>query len=250
MAKKIPAIPKSNTELASLFFGSTTDIMVPKNSLYDQILNMNTQTIHLRLLRQILELRACTDSNISSYWANTLIRQLIAARLLEFRKLTEPHNPTDKPTRYTISFSHLLYELSLQNCSDMVSKTITYLQHFIDEEHQTMKYLIDKFIVHAATPDSRNIAVAQKVDISIAEIWQKVLHLNHVYKKVHWLTQAEQGECLLVSTLTETPSELRRCFLLSTDECTVVLARYTESIDELNAIQSGNAPAPWATATP
>jgi hypothetical protein len=247
MTQETPAIPNSNTTLAQWFFGSKNDIMVPKNTLHDQILNMNMQAIDLRLVRQILELRTSADSEIPAYWANPLIHQLISARLIEFRKLTEPHDPKSTETRHTFSFSHLLYELSQQDDSGSMSDIIKQLYDCIDKEYQTTIYIINKFIVHAATEKSRKISGVQKVDISVADIWQSVLRLNHVYTTVRWLARAEQGECLLVSTLPDHLPDLRRCFLLSAEESTIVVNRYEESIRDLNAIQSRSAAPSWLT---
>jgi hypothetical protein len=250
MTQAEPTLPNSHTKLTERFFGSKNSAMVTKNTLHDQILNMNMHAVDLRLVRQILELRTSTDSQIPAYWGNSLIHQLIAARLIEFRKLTESHDPNSKESRHTLSFSHLLYELSLKDDIGSNSDIIRLLHDIIAKEYQHIKYIIDKFIVHAATEESRKTSDTQKVDISIAEIWQHVLCLNHVYTTVRRLSRAKQGACLVANILKEHLPDLRRCFLLSAEEFNTVADRYDESIRDLKAIQSGTAPAPWDIRTP
>jgi hypothetical protein len=247
MAKQMYAHCKNFEEIAVLFFGHPTDLMVRKNTLHDQILSVNMHAIDLRLFRQILEIRKPEHSQTPSYWANHAVKLQIAHCLIQFRKLTEPHHPKNDGDRYSISFQHLLHELSALPDAYGWSGKISFLQSFVAKEHDKIKHVVDKYLVHAATPESRAINESQKLDVSTTDIWSQVLRLNHVFREVRTLANVQLDDSILEREVRQHLPDLVQSFALTDNEEKEIYKRYSECLNDLSAIYDGTASPRWET---
>jgi len=243
-----PVEPMPYAELARMFFSHQAPQGIAVNTLTEQILMLNMLTVDLRLLMRLIQLRTDVASQQPMYWAQPMLEQLIRARLIDIRKLTEPHKP-DQPTLHTLAFPHLLYLLGAHQASATQQTLLQAIAQTVAAQHHAHAYLVNKYIVHAATVTSRNTTKTTETTASVTTVWQSVLVLNHVFQALYRHIQSDSDMMAYPCTLREHLHDMQRYFLLSESEQVHLRAVLTTSIADLDAIQSRTAAAPWAVHT-
>ena len=235
-------------ELDAMFFGRNNGT-IAVNTLSEHILSLNMLTVDLRLLMRLVQLRTAPDTQQPMYWAQPMLEQLLRARAIDIRKLTEPHKP-NQPRLATLSFPHVLAILDAHHANPTQHTFLAEIHTRVKAQHQEQTYMVNKYIVHAATVESRATDDAAITTLSVAHIWQCVLVLNHVFYALFRYVQQERDMCAYPHTLRNHVHDMQRYFLLTEPETISLRALLDESMRALDAIQSGSAPAPWETATP
>jgi len=235
-------------KLDAMFFGRNNGT-IAVNTLSEQILSLNMLTVDLRLLMRLVQLRTAPDTQQPMYWAQPMLKQIMHLRLVDIRKITEKHNK-NTPDKHTLSVEHLIYLLKLHHADAQQKDFLNKVRDTARSRYTAHASLVNKYIAHAATEESRKSTSPKTEQTSVLNIWRSVLIMNHVFYALFRYVQQERDMCAYPHTLRNHVHDMQRYFLLTEPETISLRALLDESIDELNAIQSGSAPAPWATATP
>lgn len=243
-----PSLPKSLNQLCEMFFSRSSDKSIAVNNLTDQILMLNMLTIDMRLSFRLIQLRTTENSWQPMYWAQPMLEQLLRARLVDIRKITESHKP-NQPHLDTLAFPHLLYLLDAHHANTEQKEFLKRIQTEVWEQHNAHEHLVNKYIVHAATVESRMKEETGETTMSVAQIWQSVLVLNHVFYALFRYVQQEHDMNPYPHTVPNHLHDMQRYFLLTEPEYTNLQLLIKESTDALDAIQSMSVAPPWQPRT-
>lgn len=234
---------KSLAELETMFFNINTG-----NTLSEQILSLNMLSVDMRLFLRLVQLRTAPDTRQPMYWAQPMLTQMMHLRLVDIRKLTEIHNKKD-PDKHTLSFEHLIHLLKLYHADAQQRAFLNKVRATVRSRYNAHASLVNKYIAHAATEASRKVTSPKTEQTSVLNIWRSVLMINHVFYALFRYVQHESDMSPYPHTLRNHIHDMQRYFLLTEPETISLKALLDESIRDLDAIQSGTAPAPWETAT-
>ncbi len=240
--------PKELKQLEVIFFGTPVNQGIPVNTLTEQILMLNMATVDLRLFMQLVKLRTDPKSQQPMYWAQPMLQQMLRGRLVEIRKLTERHNPKE-PLKHTLSFPHLLYELELRNPDQEQSAYLEKIEKSVSAVAKANSYIVNKYVVHAATAESRASKHPDREKVSVKNVWERVLVLNHVFYALFRYVQQERDMSPYPHTVPNHLHDMRRYFLLTEPEYVNLQLLSKESTDSLDAIQSMSVAPPWQPRT-
>lgn len=236
--------PKELKLLEAIFFGTPVDFDIPVNTLTEQMMLLNMLTIDLRLFLRLVQLRTEPASQQPMYWAYPQLKDMLHSRLVDIRKLTEQHNPKH-PSRHTLSFPHLLYELLLRKPAQDRIQYLKKIEKQVSKVGMASAHIVNKYIVHAATIQSRATTDPRKEQTNVRKLWEHVQILNHVFCALSRYTQPDIDRSLYPGTMRQHITDMRRYVLLTDPETRQLEVVLKDSTDALNAIHAGTTPPPW-----
>lgn len=223
-------------ELQTTFFEDAETHEITRNSLTEQIIMLNSEMIDLMLLQLVVQLRISHTPDFASFWGSSVLRQLMEMRLISFRKLTEEHRATH-PKFYSNSFRHFFYEIRKTTQETADHQNIDELQNKVKQLFEANEFLVNKYIVHAASPENRTAPDNKVVNMDIKQIWHDVLTLNQVFHSARRLVKPYTSMCLMHSQIRLHVQDMKRIFLLNDAETAAAIALLETCCNKLDAVR-------------
>jgi hypothetical protein len=243
MAKKRPIekqqfIEKVYTlkELQTAFFEHVQTHAITRNSITEQILILNSETIDLLLLQLVVQLRISNTPEFPAFWGSSVLRQLMEMRLIGFRKLTEEHR-VQHPKLYTNCFRHFFYEIRKTLDDSAVHQRIEALQNEVVQLFESNEFLVNKYIVHAASLNNHKTPDEKAINMDIKQIWHRVLTMNRLFLLARQLVQPEASISLTHNQKRMHVQDIRRIFLLNDAETAAANALLYKCSNKLDTIR-------------
>ena len=207
-------------ELHTAFFDNAETHEITRNSLTEQIILLNSEMVDLMLLQLVVQLRISHTPDFAPVWASSVLRQLMEMRLISFRKLTEEHR-VEHPKFYSNSFRHFVDEL----------------QNKVVQLFEANEFLVNKYIVHAASQKSRDTPDNKVVNMDIKQIWRDVLTLNQVFLLARRLVQPVASISLTQGQMRLHVQDMKRIFLLNDAETAATIELLEKCCKTLDAVR-------------
>ncbi len=223
-------------ELHTAFFDNAETHEITRNSLTEQIILLNSEMVDLMLLQLVVQLRISHTPDFAPVWASSVLRQLMEMRLISFRKLTEEHR-VEHPKFYSNSFRHFFYEIRKTIPSIAVHQIVDELQNKVVQLFEANEFLVNKYIVHAASQKSRDTPDNKVVNMDIKQIWRDVLTLNQVFLLARRLVQPVASISLTQGQMRLHVQDMKRIFLLNDAETAATIELLEKCCKTLDAVR-------------